>query len=493
MASYINFLPYIIAILICILFFILQKSSKNGIKPKKITPPGEMGLPFIGETMAFYKAQQKNRLWEDFISPRIQKHGKTFKTKLMGSPTIIVNGVEANRFFLANEFKLVVSSWPSSSVQLMGQNSIMEKTGDQHRSLRAILAPCLAGTGLEALVPKIGNVVNTHLVKHWGSQEKTITLYKKAKFLTFTITCECLLEMEANQDLFDCFERVLEGVFSPPLDVPGTSFSRAKKARKEIERVLVDVVRKKRKEMEGSEGADETTRSENEGKSLLARLVGALIKGEITEVEVIDNVVLLIFAAHDTTSFAIAMTFKMLAQHPNCYSLLLQEHMKIKSNKSKGNKEEGLGMEDLKQMKYTWQVVRESMRLFPPVFGSFRRAIKDIDFDGYLIPKGWKVLWTVYGTQNSEEYFKEPERFDPGRFDEPIPPNVFLAFGGGPRMCAGNQLAKINILIFVHLVVTNYNWSLIDHDEPIIMDPLPTPSKGMPIKISPKIFSRRFG
>ncbi|KAK9676525.1 hypothetical protein RND81_11G082800 [Saponaria officinalis] len=479
----IKILPYLITSLIFIFFLIQHKKSKNeSKKSKKNTPPGDLGLPFIGETMAFYKAQQKNRLFEDFISPRIQKHGKTFKTKLMGSPTIIVNGVEANRFFLANEFKLVVSSWPSSAVQLMGQNSIMEKTGEQHRSLRAILAPCLAGTGLEALVPKISKVVKAHLVKHCGNQEQIITLYKLAKFLTFTITCECLLEMEANEGLFECFERVLEGVFSPPLDVPGTSFWRAMKARKEIESVLAGVVRKKREEMEGVE---EDERSKIEGKSLLSRLVGALIKGEIKEVEVIDNVVLIIFAAHDTTSFAIAMTFKMLALHPNSYALLLQEHMKIKIDKREGD--EGVTMEELKQMKYTWQVVRESMRLFPPVFGSFRRAIHDIHFDGFFIPKGWKVLWTVYGTHNSEEYFKEPERFDPGRFEEAIPPNVFLAFGGGPRMCAGNQLAKLNILIFVHLVVTNYNWSLIEHDEPIIMDPLPIPSKGMPIKISPRV------
>ncbi|XP_074320773.1 taxadiene 5-alpha hydroxylase [Silene latifolia] len=472
----INLLPYLVASSICILFLLQHKKSK--IKNK--TPPGNMGLPFIGETMEFYRAQQNNRLFEDFITPRIQKHGNTFKTKLMGSATVIVNGLEANRFFLANEFKLVVSSWPSSSVQLMGENSIMEKTGECHRSLRAILAPCLGGTGLEALVPKICKVVKAHLVKDWGNQKRVITLYKSAKFLIFTIMCECVLEMEAKEELFDCFERVLEGVFSPPLDVPGTSFWRAKKARKEIERELSSVVRKKRKEMEE---LDENVRSKDELKSLLSRLVGGLIKGEIREVEVIDNMVLFIFAAHDTTSFAIAMTFKMLAKHSNSYTTLLQEHMKIKGNKSPGN--EGLTMEDLKEMKYTWQVVRETMRLSPPVFGSFRRAIKEFEFDGFTIPQGWKVLWTVYGTHYSEEYFREPHRFDPSRFEETVPPYVFLAFGGGPRMCAGNQLAKLNILIFVHLVVTNYDWSLVENDEPILMDPLPIPSKGMPITISP--------
>lgn len=57
-----------------------------------------MGLPWIGETMAFYKAQRKNRVFEDFVRPRVAKHGKIFKTSLMGSPTVVVNGAEANRF-----------------------------------------------------------------------------------------------------------------------------------------------------------------------------------------------------------------------------------------------------------------------------------------------------------------------------------------------------------------------------------------------------------
>lgn len=97
-----------------------------------------------------------------------------------------------------------------------------------------------------------------------------------------------------------------------------------------------------------------------------------------------------------------------------------------------------------------------------------------------------QVLWTTYGTHYSPDYFKEPQNFDPSRFEEPVQPYAFVPFGGGPRLCAGYQLAKLNILIFVHCVVTRYDWSLINPDEPIVMDPLPFPSKGMPIKISPK-------
>ncbi|XP_021735153.1 taxadiene 5-alpha hydroxylase-like [Chenopodium quinoa] len=492
MADYINFavtglLHTFLASLIGILvLFMLRKHRRKARAYEKLMPPGEMGIPWIGETLDFYRALQKNRLFEDFIAPRIKAHGKTFKTRLMGSPTVIVNGAEANRFFLSNEFKLVVSSWPASSVQLMGKNSIMEKSGEQHRVVRSILTSCLSNKGLEGLVPKICKVVKDHLEKNWGDkpqEERIISLYKTAKFLSFRIMCECQLEMEAEEELFECFEKVLEGIFSPLVNLPGTSFWRAKRARAEIEKILVKLVRQKRKVIEeeqavGGAAAEET-------RTLLSRLVSAMIRGEITEVEVVDNIVLLIFAAHDTSSFAIAMTFKMLAQHQSCYSLLLQEHSNISTNKTKEG--EDLTMEDVMKMNYTWQVARESVRLFPPIFGSFRRATSDIEFDGFTIPQGWKVLWTAYGTHFSEDYFKDPMKFDPNRFEEPISPYIFVAFGGGPRVCAGYQLAKMNILIFVHLAVTNYNWSLVQPNEPIVMDPLPLPSQGMPLRVSPKV------
>ncbi|XP_028778506.1 taxadiene 5-alpha hydroxylase-like [Neltuma alba] len=459
--------------------FLMRKQSHAGKKQK--LPPGEMGLPWIGETMEFFNAQKRNKLFEDFVQPRILKHGKIFKTRLMGSPTVIVNGSEANKFFLSNEFKLVKSSWPSSSVQLMGKDSIMEKDGERHRFLRGVIVSSFANSGLETLVSKICSSVQIHISRNWHGRE-TVHLYRSAKVLTFNVVFECLMGMRVDSEMLNAFDRVLGGVFSPAVKVPGSRFWRAKKAREEIEKMLGNVVREKKKEI-----IEGRLKKEEEGM-LLSKLVCGIIKGEITEQEAVDNVVLLVFAAHDTTSFAVAMTFKMLAHHPDCYTKLLQEHEDIRKKKRRGEK---LTVEDVKQMKYSWQVARESMRLHPPIFGSFRKTIADIDYEGFTIPKGWKVLWTAYGTHYNEEYFKDATRFKPSRFEEDeatkIPPYAFVPFGGGPRLCAGYQLAKLNILIFLHYVVTQFDWSLLHPHEPITLDPLPFPSLGLPIKISPRI------
>ncbi|XP_010525407.1 PREDICTED: taxadiene 5-alpha hydroxylase [Tarenaya hassleriana] len=461
------------------LFFFRKKTHHHASSKKpKTLPPGQMGLPWIGETMEFYKAQKSNKLFEDFVQPRIRKHGDIFKTRIMGSPTIVVNGAEANRLILSNEFKLVVSSWPSSSVQLMGKDCIMAKQGEKHRFLRGVIATSLSYHGLEPLVPRLCKTVRLHLETQWQAKEE-ISLYRSAKVLTFTVVFECLFGIKVELGMLETFERVLEGVFAVPVQLPCSSFARAKRARQEIERILKRKVREKRMEMEEKVLSGDQVK---EGM-LFSSLVEGLIKGEISEEEVVDNMVLIVFAAHDTTSFATAMIFRMLAHHPSCHDFLLQEHVRIKDNKREG---EHLTMEDVKKMKYSWQVARETMRLFPPIFGSFRKAVADIDYGGFTIPRGWKVLWTTYGTHYNPENFQDPMSFDPTRFDETVQPYTFLPFGGGPRLCAGHQLAKMNILIILHYVVTRYDWSLVYPDEQISMDPLPFPSLGMPIRISPK-------
>ncbi|CAH1414631.1 unnamed protein product [Lactuca virosa] len=245
----------------------------------------------------------------------------------------------------------------------MGRNSIMEKQGDSHRCLHGIITSTLSITGLQAMVPRMCSSIQKHLQKNW-QHNKEISLYRSTKMLTFTIVLECLFGIGIEPEtLFGVFERVLEGVLSPPVNFPGSKFSREKKARTEIEKVLITEVRGKREEMEG--GRDE------EDGMLFSKLVAALIRDEITEDEVVDNVVLLVFAAHDTTSYAITMTFKMLATYPDCYSLLLKEHEDIARNKKPG---EYLTLEDVKKMEYTWQVARETMRLCPPIFWFLQKS-----------------------------------------------------------------------------------------------------------------------
>ncbi|KAH9299009.1 hypothetical protein KI387_030691, partial [Taxus chinensis] len=158
-----------------------------------------------------------------------------------------------------------------------------------------------------------------------------------------------------------------------------------------------------------------------------------------------------------------------------------------------GNKKEGeeISWMDLKAMKYTWQVVQETMRIFPPVFGNFRKAITDIHYDGYIIPKGWNILWSAYTTHWNGECFDEPHIFRPSRFDvegSPMAPYIFIPFGAGLRMCPGWEFAKTEILLFVHHFVKTFDRYIpVNPNEKI--SALPTPP--LPVNgFSVKLFAR---
>ncbi|KAL0353630.1 UNVERIFIED_CONTAM: Beta-amyrin 28-monooxygenase [Sesamum angustifolium] len=139
-------------------------------------------------------------------------------------------------------------------------------------------------------------------------------------------------------------------------------------------------------------------------------------------------------------------------------------------------------------MKYTWKVALETLRMIPPAFGGFRKALEDIEFEGYIIPKGWQIFWVTSMTHLDDNVFPEPSKFDPARFESPetIPPYCYIPFGGGPRICPGYEFAKIETLVTIHYLVTQFTWQLCCSDNSYQRHPLPEPNQGLPMEIVPK-------
>nr|GMD51040.1 beta-amyrin 28-oxidase-like [Ipomoea batatas] len=264
-------------------------------------------------------------------------------------------------------------------------------------------------------------------------------------------------------------------MFTLPLNLPGTAYNRAMKAGSMLRSRLLEVIKKRKAEGMMSKVQD-----------VLGRLLSATDEEgqHMNEAQIYNNIIGLIIPSYHSTSAAITFILKYLAELPHIYDQVYTEQIEIA--KSKGPNER-LCWEDIQKMKYSWNVACEALRLFPPGQGGFRETVKDFTYAGFTIPKGWKTFWNVYSTHKNPKYFTEPEKFDPSRFEGNGPaPYTFVPFGGGPRMCPGKEFARLEVLVFMHNVVTNFKMEkLVPDEKTVYNNASPIPVNGLPIRLTP--------
>ena len=214
--------------------------------------------------------------------------------------------------------------------------------------------------------------------------------------------------------------------------------------------------------------------------------LGLLIQAEdeagnsLTLEELKDQVLLLLFAGHETLTSAIASFCLLTAQHPEVLD-------KLRAEQDRLDIKETASLEDLKQMTYLEQVIKEVMRLIPPVGGGFRSAIETFEFNGYRIPKGWMVQYQIAQTHKDEEIYPESDRFDPERFNAENSADRqasfgYIPFGGGLRECIGKEFARLEMRLFAAKILQNYVWELLpDQNLELITVPTPHPRDGLKI------------
>ncbi|XP_071736534.1 beta-amyrin 28-monooxygenase-like [Rutidosis leptorrhynchoides] len=446
-------------------------------------PPGSFGWPFIGESLALLRAGWDG-VPERFVQERIEKHGSplAFKTSLLGDRMVVMCGGAGNKFLFANENKLVAVWWPSPVRKLFGKCLITIR-GDEAKWMRKMLLSYLSPDAFAThYAATMDSVTRHHIQLHWRGNDE-LNVYQTVKRYAFELACSLFLSLEDPNQLAKLaylFSIFLKGIIELPIDIPGTRFYKAMKAATAIRTQLMTLIKQRR------EALEKGTAASSSSQDLLSHLLTSSDENGkyLTEFEIANNILLLLFAGHDTSTSTITLIMKRLAEHPDVYNKVLKEQLEISKAKEAG---ELLKWDDIQKMRYTWNVVSEVMRLNPPIIGAFREALVDFEYAGYTIPKGWKLYWHAVSTHKDEANFREVEKFDPSRFEGAgvTTPYTYVPFGGGSRMCIGKEFARLNILVFLHNVVTNFKWDLLVPDEKIEYDPIGTPAKGLPIRLHP--------
>ncbi|VVA18372.1 PREDICTED: cytochrome P450 [Prunus dulcis] len=458
-----------ISVLSSFIFVFLRNSRCRRLR----LPPGNLGLPLIGETLQLISAY-KTENPEPFIDERVNRFGPIFTTHVFGEPTVFSSDPETNRFILQNEGKLFECSYPSSISNLLGKHSLLLMKGSLHKRMHS-LTMSFANSSIirDHLLDDIDRLIRLNM----DSWTDRVFLMEEAKKITFELAVKQLMSFdpgEWTEGLRKEYVLLIEGFFSVPLPLFSTTYRRAIKARTKVAEALRLIVRERREESEAGERKED--------------MLGALLGGDnaFSDEEIVDFLLALLVAGYETTSTIMTLAVKFLTETPLAQAQLKEEHDQIRAKKKSSKT---LEWSDYKSMPFTQCVVNETLRVANIISGVFRRAMTDVHIKGYTIPKGWKVFASFRAVHLDQDHFKDARTFNPWRWQvlnnsgaSTSPANVFTPFGGGPRLCPGYELARVELSVFLHHLITRFSWVPAEDDK-LVFFPTTRTQKRYPINV----------
>ncbi|WP_026775529.1 cytochrome P450 [Polaribacter sp. Hel_I_88] len=350
------------------------------------------------------------------------------------------------------------------------------------------------------LVKYVGKGLLTAEGEHWQKQRKLIqpAFHKgQLKLLVDTIQETILSELKKIKtgkpmDVFPvfndlAFQTVIKSIFN--VNISDDDMNSLQHTTEATQKMLVQELRqpflvwwfnlsgKTQKHLDLTQNSrtilkrlvEERKQSKNNHDDLLDMLLSAKYEdgSSMDENQLVDEILILFAAGHETTSNALTFTCELLARNPEAQSKIVAEIKKIKSESTDC-------MHWIKNASYTKLVIEESMRLYPPAYFMDRVNIEEDTYNGIILPKGSNLLFSIYEIHRHSDFWKKPNEFIPERFlDENIKfSKNYFPFGAGPRMCIGNNFAMYEMILAIIALIEKFE--IIEKKKPIQIKPLIT-------------------
>ncbi|KAL7031167.1 hypothetical protein ACKWTF_006920 [Chironomus riparius] len=221
------------------------------------------------------------------------------------------------------------------------------------------------------------------------------------------------------------------------------------------------VIQRRRDELLNNNQVDETDDvGKKKKKALLDILLSSSIDGQpLSNLDIREEVDTFAFAGHDTTSSGISFTLYNIAKYPDVQQKVYDEVLEIIGD------DEELTVQKLNNLQYLDLVIKESLRLFPPVPYYGRKLSEELTAGGYTFPKDMNVYVSPYLLSKNPEIYPEPEKFNPHRFEaersyDKINPFSYVPFSAGSRNCIGQKFAQHELKVIVSTIVKNFKLTL---------------------------------
>ena len=360
---------------------------------------------------------------------------------------------------------------------------LMLRDADDHRWHRRLMLPAFRKEALarylERMTPRVELAIN-----EWADRGEML-YYPAIKRLTLAIAADVFLgaelEEEIDQISSDFTDLVAASVAVIRAPVIGRTYAKGLKARARLAQFIRQCIAARR------------TGTNND---LFTQLCHARDEQgqQYSDEEIVDHLIFIMMAAHDTTTSAITTMVYALAKHPQWQQRLRAEARGL-SDRVAGSthpalKRTALTLEDLAGLVEIEWVFKESLRLYQPLSTISRRTLKDFEIHDCKIPAGTPVSVFPIQVHRSPLWWSEPERFDPERFspqraEHRKHPFQWAPFGGGAHMCLGLHFAEMQVKAILQPLLSRCRWEVAEGYEPrYAFAPIAKPRDGLPIRIS---------
>lgn len=430
--------------------------------------PGPREAPVLGHSVQFVRDCHR------LVDGCRERYGDVFRTDLLGRTQVMFLTPQATREIFLDPAGVLSSErgWETSIGPLFRRGLMLRDFGD-HRLHRRAMQEAFSRAALSGYVERIHTVTDRHLADLSAGE---VDVYVLMKRLTLDVATEVFVGAPVGQGdtVNRAFSRAIRASVTPfRVPVPGTTYARGLRARRTLERELTVLVERRRAE----EAAGREPRPD-----LLSRLARArTADGDLLPVdEVVDHMVFLLLAAHDTTTSTLAMMLWQLARHPGW-----QDRVAAEASALAGAPVTLANHADLVG---TTLVMDEALRLSPPVPFSPRVAMADLEIDGVHVPAGTAVNTAAVSLHRHPRWWTEPDRFDPDRFapgraEQAQHSHLFVPFGGGAHLCLGNHVAELMVKSVVARLLARHRLTA-DPDARVVFQPVPIPRPRGPLVLT---------
>ena len=428
--------------------------------------PGSDGLPWLGHTLAFIRDAR------GLCQRMIARHGPNFRLQILGAPMLVIGQPDLIRDVLLDREREYSNrmGWHLAIGELFS-GGLMLRDFEEHHEHRRIMQAAFRPQALAGYLERVNPIVD-RTISGWAGQ---IEAYAAIKQLTLDVAADVFLGISLGDEVRRVNRAFVDMVAASLAlvrrDVPVLSYGRGMRGRRVLSSYIAGLIPGRRR------GA---------GTDLFSQLCQAASEDGLTfsDAEIVDHLIFLLMAAHDTTASSLSALLWALAQSPE-WQTRLATPMRARTEPYL----EWAMRDEFPDFDLCFQ---EALRMFPPVAFLGRRVTRDTQLGPLRLPRNTSVSPAPLVVHYSPEYWSEPERFDPERFaperaEHRRHSHSYMPFGGGAHTCIGMSFARLQVRAIVYQLLRKFELRLPAHyrlDMQAV--PIAKPRGGLPLRLTPR-------